>query len=77
MSSLVFTNIIGAVTCTTGAVGLLLAGNKKRVGWLINLFAEGLWIYYAIVLQQWSLIPACLVWVGVYWRNWRKWNDSH
>jgi len=75
MSNLVFTNIVGAITCTVGVLGLWLAGNKKRVGWLVNFIAEGLWIYYAVVLQQWALIPACIAWAAVYIRNWIKWHE--
>jgi len=72
MSHLLFTNLLGALAAGAGAIGVWAAGSGRRIGWGICLAAEFLWLYYAIVLQQWTLLPWCIVWGAVYVRNWKK-----
>ena len=51
-----------------------LIGNKRRLGWLIGLISEVLWVGLAIWLTQWGLLISCVFFLFVYWRNWVKWG---
>lgn len=35
-----------------GIFGLWLAGRKRAIGWAVGLFAQVLWIAYALVTRQ-------------------------
>jgi hypothetical protein len=58
---------------TLGITGLWLAGSKDKTGWLISLFAQVLWIIYAIVSEQYGFIVSALAYSFVYLRNFKKW----
>ncbi len=73
MSPLIISNLLGAVTCAIGAGGMRLSGKGRRSGWAIALGGEVLWVAYAVLLQQWLIIPWCLIWGWTYYRNWRAW----
>lgn len=59
-----------------GIFGLWLAGNKRQSGWLVNVGAQGLWITYAIVTEQFGFIFAALAYGFVYFVNWLKWRRA-
>lgn len=58
------------VLSAVGITGLYLAGSRKRVGWLVGLGAQLLWITYAIATDQHGFILASLCYGWVYARNW-------
>lgn len=58
------------LTAVTGT-GLLLAAHR-RVGWLVCLAGQGLWLLYALDTQQYGFLPAAGVFAAIYARNWRR-----
>lgn len=59
-----------------GIIGLILAGKKNKLGWAVGIFAQILWITYAIVTTQWGFIVSALVYGAVYARNWMLWRKD-
>lgn len=59
-----------------GLTGLYLTGNMKRVGFLVGLGAQVLWIAYAIATRQWGFIATAVVYGGMYYRNWIRWKKT-
>lgn len=57
-----------------GVTGLYLAGSKKRLGWLVGIGAQGLWIAYALATEQYGFLASALAYGAVYVRNARKWR---
>lgn len=57
-----------------GILGIYLAGRKNRWGWAVGVFAQLLWIAYAIVTAQWGFIASALAYGGIYGWNWFKWE---
>lgn len=57
-------------------VGMWLIGNKNRLGWVVGLFNQTLWITFAIVFKAWGLLPLTLVLIVVYTRNLTKWTKT-
>lgn len=59
---------------SVGIVGLFLAGSKYKLGWLLGLGAQVLWIAYAVSTVQWGFLASAGVYGFVYARNWLKWR---
>lgn len=59
-----------------GVAGLLLAGNKKKVGWSLGIGVQALWMTYAIVTHQYGFILGASVYAYVYARNYLKWRNE-
>lgn len=57
-----------------GVTGLFLAGKKRKIGWMIGIGVQLLWIIYAIVSRQWGFIASALVYGAVNVINWRRWH---
>lgn len=57
-----------------GVTGLFLAGKKRKVGWMIGVGVQLLWIIYAIVSKQWGFIMSAFVYGAVNTINWRRWQ---
>lgn len=57
-----------------GLTGLLLAGSKRKVGWLIGLACQPLWIWFAISTGAYGLILNSVGYGAVYARNWCRWS---
>lgn len=57
-----------------GVSGLYLAGSKRKIGWVIGILVQALWIVYAIVSKQWGFIASALVYGAVNVRNWQRWR---
>lgn len=57
-----------------GVTGLFLAGKKRKIGWMIGIGVQLLWIIYAIVSRQWGFIVSALVYGAVNTINWRRWH---
>ncbi len=64
------------VLTAVGAAGLLLAGRMQRIGWLIGLAAQGLWISYALATEQYGFVISALIYGSVYARNYRAWRRT-
>jgi hypothetical protein len=61
------------VLAAVGILGLILAGKKMKAGWAIGLFAQILWIIYALVTHQWGFVVSALAYGAVYARNYYMW----
>ena len=59
-----------------GILGIYLAGRDKSIGWALGLFAQALWIAYALVTGQPGFIVSALVYGFFYGRNWWKWRGD-
>lgn len=59
-----------------GVMGLWLAGRKSVWGWAVGLGAQGLWLVYAMVTQQWGFIVSALAYGWVYANNYLKWKGG-
>lgn len=55
-----------------GVLGLYAAGSRRSWGWLLNFFAQGMWLTYALTTEQWGFVPAPFIYGSVYLRNYRK-----
>lgn len=59
------------VLAAVGIVGLYLLGSKKRVGWLIGIFAQILWVVYAFATQQYGFILSAVAYAFVNIRGYK------
>ena len=57
-----------------GIVGIVLAGSKYKLGWLIGFFVQPLWVVFAVVTGQYGFILNAVVYAIVYARNWVRWR---
>lgn len=57
-----------------GVTGLYLAGSRNRVGWLIGIAAQALWLAYAVSTRQWGFLASVFAYGGVHLRNWLRWR---
>lgn len=65
-----------AVLSIFGLTGLLMAGRKKRGGWLLSLCSQGLWAAYLVITGQYLLLPGTLGYAIVYVINWALWGGA-
>jgi len=64
-----------SLACSVGTlVGIWLAGSKRRVGWLINLANEAVWLVFIVMFGAWGLLPLVVACSFVYARNWLRWS---
>ncbi|GEA79950.1 hypothetical protein [Cellulomonas uda] len=55
-----------------GITGIFLAGSGRKVGWLIGLLIQPVWMVFAVVTGSWGLIPLAVGYGVVYGRNLRR-----
>jgi hypothetical protein len=53
-----------------GVTGMWVAGRRPKVGWLIGLSAQGLWVAYAVATSQLGFLVSAFVYGFTYWSNW-------
>lgn len=70
MTPLVWSFVLSAV----GIVGILLAGSKRKLGWLVGLMVQPLWIVFAVSTEQYGFILNAVIYAAVYARNWLRWR---
>lgn len=70
MTPLAWSFLLSAV----GIVGILLAGSKRKIGWLVGFFVQPLWIVFAITTGQYGFILNAVIYAVVYARNWLRWR---
>ncbi len=56
-----------------GVLGLYVAGIGKWQGWALGLFAQTLWVAYAVATEQWGFIASALAYGYVYGKNTIGW----
>lgn len=59
-----------------GVFGLWLLTRKDRRGYFVGVFAQALWIGYAIVTEQYGFILAALAYGAVNVRGIRAWGKE-
>jgi cytochrome c oxidase assembly protein Cox11 len=64
------------ILMAVGVTGLYLAGRKNYWGWAIGLFAQLLWMAYAVVTHQYGFFVSAIVYGGVYANNLIKWRPD-
>lgn len=72
MSPLAWSFLLSAV----GIVGILLAGSKRKIGWLVGFAVQPLWIVFAITTGQYGFILNAVIYAAVYARNWLRWRKE-
>ena len=55
-------------------VGFVVLGGKRRIGWLIGIVSEVVWIAWAISIHQYGILVMSFAFIGIYWRNWVRWG---
>lgn len=56
-----------------GIAGIILAGSKYKLGWLIGLAVQPLWVWFAVSTGQYGFIINAVIYAAVYARNWLLW----
>lgn len=54
--------------------GSKLAGDHRRIGWLVLFLSEALWVWLSVITGLWTIIPWCVVGFVLYGRNYLKWK---
>ena len=57
------------------AAGLLVAGDRRRSGWLMCTAVQPFWVVYAITSRQWGFIGGAALFGFVNIRNWLRWRS--
>lgn len=57
-------------------LSMWVVGNGHRQGFLIGALAEAFWLVYAYTIGSTELAIMSFIFVGVYLRNWIKWQKS-
>lgn len=57
-----------------GLLGIWLTGSRRRVGFLLGVGAQVLWLAYAITTGQWGFIATAIAYAVVYGRGWLAWG---
>ena len=66
--------ILPWATSTCTMVGMWFVGNKNKLGWLINLASQVLWLTYIISVREWGLMPLNIFMWWVIIRNYILWS---
>lgn len=69
MSANTFSYILSAVSLTS----LWLMGNKNKLGIIVGLAGQILWLAYALMLKQYGLIIGVVAYTIIHVRNLLKW----
>jgi hypothetical protein len=59
-----------------GLLGLWMAGSQNKLGWIVSLSVQVLWVLYAIATEQYGFIISACAYSFVYVRNFKKWNKQ-
>lgn len=62
------------VLAAIGITGLYLAGKKNYWGWAIGIFAQLLWIAYAINTKQYGFLATAVAYAWIYSKNFIQWR---
>lgn len=59
---------------SVGVFGLWAAGNRKAWGWAVSIWAQLLWVAYALTTKQYGFLISAAAYGWVYSRNYLKWK---
>jgi hypothetical protein len=54
-----------------------LVGRNVALGWVVAILNETLWIVYGILSYQYGFILGGLIYIVVFYKNYRKWSNSN
>jgi hypothetical protein len=60
-----------------GLAGMLMAGKRNRWGWMLSIFTQVLWLWYAVDTKQWGFIPGSAAYGAVYLKNFMGWSKKN
>lgn len=69
-------NLWSIVLASVGILGLYMAGSRNPLGWAVGVFAQTLWIAYALITEQYGFILSAVAYGYVYSRNYFKWASD-
>lgn len=55
---------------------MVLVGYKLKIGWIIGLVTQALWLIFALSTEQYGFIIAAFGYGYVYARNWMRWHKE-
>lgn len=67
-------NIFGWVAALLNVAGNLTLVTKSKVGWVIRIIVNLLWMPYGVYTAAWALIANHALFVGINAFGWWKWN---
>ncbi len=70
------TNILSYVLSALSLLSLWLVGNKNKLGFVVGLINQVLWVVYAVSLKQWGLLGGVVAYTFINIRNLVKWNKD-
>jgi hypothetical protein len=62
------------ILTAVGVTGLYFAGKNNKIGWAIGIGAQGLWISYALVTEQYGFLVSAFAYGFIYVKNFRAWR---
>lgn len=62
------------VLAAVGIAGIYLAGRKSKWGWGLGLFAQILWVVFALTTSQYGFILTAVAYGAVYGKNLYQWH---
>jgi hypothetical protein len=62
------------ILTAVGVSGLYFAGKNNKIGWAIGIFAQTLWIAYALVTEQYGFLVSAFAYAWVYTKNYLAWR---
>lgn len=60
----------------TSLVTSLLIGNKLKIGWILGVAMQVLWLVYAVATRQWGFVASALAFGFMNTRNYLKWRGD-
>jgi hypothetical protein len=64
------------ILTAVGVTGLYFAGKNNKVGWAIGIFAQSLWIAYALATQQYGFLVSAFAYGFIYIKNFNAWRNN-
>ena len=72
MSANTFSFILSALSL----LSLWLMGNKNKLGMVVGLANQLLWVVYAVMLKQYGLLIGVIAYTIIHIRNLAKWSKE-
>lgn len=57
-------------------LGLYLLGNRRRVGFLLGIAAETIWLIWSATLEVYALSAMSTIYICLAMRAWVKWSPT-
>lgn len=57
-----------------GVTAMILTGMHHKIGWLIGILGQSLWMVYALWTRQYGFLAGAFAFGSVYAYNWLKWH---